>query len=58
MNNRSVSEPKYLLVPTNLKHDAIRLTRGAQLIVAGGDATTGVSPTFDARAEMLWPTRA
>jgi phage head maturation protease len=39
-------EPKYLLVPTNLKHDAIRLTRGAQLIVAGGDATAGVSPTL------------
>ena len=39
-------EPKFLLVPTNLKHDAIRLTRGTQLIVAGGDATAGVSPTL------------
>ncbi len=29
-------EPKFLLVPTGLKHDAIRLTRGTQLIVSGG----------------------
>jgi hypothetical protein len=35
-----------MLVPTGLKHDAIRLTRGSQLIVAGGDATSGVSPTL------------
>lgn len=39
-------EPNFLLVPTNLKHDAIRLTRGTQLIVAGGDATAGASPTL------------
>lgn len=39
-------EPKFLLVPTGLKHDAIRLTRGSQLIVAGGDATSGASPTL------------
>ncbi|MGD9128786.1 MAG: hypothetical protein PVH19_15525, partial [Planctomycetia bacterium] len=39
-------EPKFLLVSTNQKHDAIRLTRGTQLIVAGGDATAGVSPTL------------
>jgi phage head maturation protease len=39
-------EPKFLLVPTGLKHDAIRLTRGSQLIVSGGDATSGASPTL------------
>ena len=39
-------EPRYLLVPTNLKHDAIQLTRGTQLIMAGGDATDGASPTL------------
>jgi hypothetical protein len=39
-------EPRFLLVPTNLKHDAIVLTRGAQLIIAGGDSTSGASPTL------------
>ena len=39
-------EPNFLLVPTGLKHDAIRLTRGTQLIVSGGDATSGSSPTL------------
>ena len=39
-------EPRFLLVPTNLKHDAIQLTRGTQLIISGGDATEGASPTL------------
>ena len=39
-------EPRFLLVPTNLKHDAIQLTRGTQLIISGGDATDGASPTL------------
>ena len=39
-------EPNFLLVPTNLKHTAIQLTRGSQLIISGGDATDGASPTL------------
>ena len=39
-------EPKFMLVPTRLKHDAIRLTRGTQLIVSGGDASSGVNPAL------------
>jgi hypothetical protein len=38
-------EPKYILVPTNLKHEAIRLTNGSQLVISGGDATSGSVPT-------------
>ncbi len=39
-------EPRYLLVPTGLKHPAIELTKGATLIVSGGDATEGALPTI------------
>jgi len=39
-------EPRFLLVPTGLKHTAIELTKGATLIIAGGDATSGVGPTI------------
>lgn len=39
-------EPRYLLVPTDLKHTAIELTKGATLIIAGGDATSGTIPTI------------
>ena len=39
-------EPRYLLVPTGLKHTAIELTKGATLIIAGGDATDGATPTI------------
>jgi hypothetical protein len=39
-------EPRYLLVPTGLKHTAIELTKGATLIIAGGDATDGAIPTI------------
>ena len=39
-------EPRYLLVPTGLKHTAIELTKGATLIIAGGDGTDGAMPTI------------
>ncbi|MFI4912441.1 MAG: hypothetical protein ACIAQZ_12310 [Sedimentisphaeraceae bacterium JB056] len=39
-------EPRFLLVPTNLKHEAIALTRGSQLIISGGDATEGAAPSL------------
>jgi hypothetical protein len=39
-------EPRFLLVPTPLRHEAIRLTRGAALIISGGDATSGASPVL------------
>ena len=39
-------EPRFLLVPTGLKHTAIELTKGATLIIAGGDATSGTIPTI------------
>ena len=39
-------EPRFLLVPTPLRHEAIRLTRGAALIISGGDATEGASPVL------------
>ena len=39
-------EPRYLLVPTGLKHTAIELTKGATLIIAGGDGTDGAIPTI------------
>jgi hypothetical protein len=35
-----------LLVPTGLKHTAIELTKGATLIIAGGDSSSGVTPTI------------
>jgi len=39
-------EPRFLLVSTGLKHTAIELTKGATLIIAGGDASSGVNPTI------------
>jgi hypothetical protein len=39
-------EPRFLLVPTALRHEAIRLTRGAALIISGGDATSGANPVL------------
>jgi phage head maturation protease len=39
-------EPRFMLVPTGLKHEAIALTRGSQLIIAGGDATAAANPTL------------
>jgi hypothetical protein len=33
-------EPRYLLVPTALKHTAIELTRGATLVMSGGSDST------------------
>jgi outer membrane biosynthesis protein TonB len=39
-------EPRFLLVPTGLKHTAIELTKGATLIIAGGDATSGTKPSI------------
>ncbi|MDD5698805.1 MAG: hypothetical protein PHH77_09340 [Victivallaceae bacterium] len=39
-------EPRFLLVPTGLKHTAIELTKGATLVIAGGDATAGTIPTI------------
>ena len=39
-------EPSFLLVPTGLKHTAIELTKGATLIIAGGDASSGAGPTI------------
>jgi len=39
-------EPRFLLVPTGLKHTAIELTKGATLVIAGGDATAGAIPTI------------
>jgi hypothetical protein len=39
-------EPRFLLVPTGLKHTAIELTKGATLIIAGGDATDGAVPSI------------
>jgi hypothetical protein len=39
-------EPRFLLVPTGLKHTAIELTKGATLIIAGGDATSGAIPSI------------
>jgi len=39
-------EPRFLLVSTGLKHTAIELTKGATLIIAGGDASSGINPTI------------
>jgi len=39
-------EPCYLLVSTALKHTAIELTKGATLIIAGGDSSNGSAPTI------------
>ena len=43
-------EPRYLLVPTALKHLAIELTRGATLIMAGGSSTE-VRPALNVLAD-------
>lgn len=43
-------EPRYLLVPTALKHLAIELTRGATLIMAGGAENT-VRPALNVLAD-------
>lgn len=42
-------EPKYLLVPTALKYQAIELTRGATLIMSGSDNT--VRPAINVLAD-------
>ena len=42
-------EPKYLLVPTALKHLAVELTRGATLIMSGSDNT--VRPAINVLAD-------
>ncbi len=43
-------EPRYLLVPTALKHTAIELTKGATLVMAGGDGNT-VRPAINVLAD-------
>ena len=43
-------EPKFLLVPTGLKHSAIELTKGATLIMAGGD-TPSIRPALNVLAD-------
>jgi phage head maturation protease len=43
-------EPRFLLVPTALKHLAIELTRGATLVMAGGNDTT-VRPALNVLAD-------
>jgi len=40
-------EPRYLLVPTSLKHTAIELTKGATLIIAGGGETPSIRPALN-----------
>ncbi len=40
-------EPRYLLVPTSLKHAAIELTKGATLIIAGGGETPSIRPALN-----------
>jgi hypothetical protein len=39
-------EPRFLLVPTGLKHTAIELTKGATLIITGGDSSAGAAPSI------------
>ena len=43
-------EPKYLLVPTALKHTAIELTKGATLIMAGG-SEQAIRPALNVLAD-------
>jgi hypothetical protein len=43
-------EPRFLLVPTSLKHTAIELTKGATLIIAGGDTQT-IRPALNVLAD-------
>jgi hypothetical protein len=43
-------EPRFLLVPTALKHTAIELTKGATLIMAGGD-TQAIRPALNVLAD-------
>jgi phage head maturation protease len=43
-------EPRFLLVPTGLKHPAIELTKGATLIMAGGD-TPSIRPALNVLAD-------
>ena len=43
-------EPKFLLVPTALKHTAIELTKGATLIMAGGENQT-IRPALNVLAD-------
>ncbi len=40
-------EPRFLLVPTGLKHTAIELTKGATLIITGGDTTPTIRPALN-----------
>ncbi len=50
-DNQPISvEPRYLLVPTALKHLAIELTKGATLIMAGGTENT-VRPALNVLAD-------
>ena len=50
-DNQPISvEPRYLLVPTALKHLAIELTKGATLIMAGGAENT-VRPALNVLAD-------
>jgi hypothetical protein len=44
-------EPKFLLVPTALKHTAIELTKGATLIMAGGGDTPSIRPALNVLAD-------
>ena len=50
-DNQPISvEPRYLLVPTALKHLAIELTRGATLVMSGGSDNT-VRPAINVLAD-------
>jgi hypothetical protein len=40
-------EPRFLLVPTGLKHTAIELTKGATLIITGGDTSPTIRPALN-----------
>jgi len=44
-------EPKFLLVPTALKHTAIELTKGATLIMSGGGDTPSIRPALNVLAD-------
>ena len=43
-------EPKFVLVPTGLKYTAIELTKGATLIMSGGDSQT-IRPALNVLAD-------
>ncbi|MDD5699372.1 MAG: hypothetical protein PHH77_12225 [Victivallaceae bacterium] len=44
-------EPRFLLVPTALKHTAIELTKGATLVISGGGDTPAIRPALNVLAD-------